>query len=260
MSDATETVVSKAIEDRLAELEKAQKEVQTIKNLNNLLREASAAQEAGNWDQAITILKQATEIDPNRDLLWARLGEAQLGIAKKETDPTIRKEHYAQASQSYEKAVALVNAQPAAKKDALGAYYNNLGEAYARSGQTEQAVKAYTSAAESDPTKAGSYYYNLGATLTNANKTDEAIAAFDKAIAADPNKAEAYYWKGVAMLGKATMKGNTMVAPEGTAEMFNRYLSLQPDGPFAQPAKDMLAAIGAKVDTSYRAEKPSKKK
>ena len=91
--------------------------------------------------------------------------------------------------------------------------------------------------------------------MTNANKTDEAVKAYDKAIAADPTKAEAYYYKGIALLGKATVKGDKMIAPEGTAEAFNKYLELKPDGPLAEPAKQMLATIGAKVQTSYGTRK-----
>lgn len=255
-----EAAKGKMTEAQRKELEKAQKEVNTVKSLNKMLADANAAQEAGNFDQAIQILTQATQIDATRDLLWGRLGEMQLGAAKKESDPAARKEKYQAAIESYKKAIELVNASTAPTKPMLGAYYNNQGEAQAKIGLTEEAVKSYSAAAEAEPTKAGSYYYNLGATLTNANKTDEAIAAFDKAIAADPNKAEAYYWKGIALLGKATTKGDKLVAPEGTAEMFNRYLSLQPDGPLAQGAKDMLAAIGAKVDTSFKAEKSAGKK
>ena len=87
--------------------------------------------------------------------------------------------------------------------------------------------------------------------LTNTGKVDEANQAFDKAIQADPSKADAYYWKGVNLLGKATIKGNTMEAPPGTAEAFNKYLQLQPTGQFAEPAKQMLASIGAAVETSF---------
>jgi tetratricopeptide (TPR) repeat protein len=256
----TNAAKGKMTEQQKQELEKAQKEVSTVKNLNKMLADASTAQEAGNFDQAIQILTQATQMDPTRDLLWGRLGEVQLTAAKKETDAAARKEKYTQASESYKKAIELLSASTVPQKPMLGPYYNNQGEAFAKIGQTDEAIKSYSKAAEVEPTKAGNYYYNLGATLTNANKTDDAIAAFDKSIAADPTKAEAYYWKGVAMLGKATMKGNTMVAPDGTAEQFNKYLSLQPDGPFAQPAKDMLAAIGAKVDTSYKASPTGKKK
>jgi lipoprotein NlpI len=85
------------------------------------------------------------------------------------------------------------------------------------------------------------------------------VAAFKKPIAADPNKADSYYWLGVNMLGKATLKGDKMVAPDGTAEAFNKYLELQPTGQFAQPAKDMLASIGAAVQTSYGTKKKTAK-
>ncbi|HSB74897.1 MAG TPA: hypothetical protein VLC12_04560, partial [Terriglobales bacterium] len=75
---------------------------------------------------------------------------------------------------------------------------------------------------------------------------------FDKAIAADPNKADAYYWKGVNLLGKATTdKEGKMTAPPGTAEAFNKYLELQPQGTYADAAKQMLASIGASVETSF---------
>ena len=57
-------------------------------------------------------------------------------------------------------------------------------------------------------------------------KCDDAIAAFDKCIAADPTKADAYYQKGVNLIGKATLQGDKMVAPPGTAEAFQKYLEL----------------------------------
>ncbi len=95
--------------------------------------------------------------------------------------------------------------------------------------------------------------------LTNAGKVDDAISAFDKVIAADPSKADAYYWKGVNMIGKATLKGDKMVAPEGTSEAFNKYLELAPTGTYAQPAKDMLASIGASVETGFKKKAAAKK-
>src|SRR5258708_25604277 len=111
-----------------------------------------------------------------------------------------------------------------------------------------------------DPTHAAPYNCNVGAVLTNAGKVDDAISAFDKVIAADPNKASAYYWKGVNMIGKATLKGDKMVAPEGTADAFQKYLELEPTGTFAQPAKDMLASIGASIETTFGTKKKAAKK
>jgi hypothetical protein len=61
------------------------------------------------------------------------------------------------------------------------------------------------------------------------------------------------------MLGEATEKGGKLVAPEGTEQAFNKYLELAPTGPFAEPAKQMLASIGATVETSYGKQKAKKK-
>ena len=89
---------------------------------------------------------------------------------------------------------------------------------------------------------------------------DDANAAFDKCIAADPTRAEAYYQKGVNLLGKATLQGDKTIAPPGTAEAFQKYLEMAPNGPNAQSAKDLLASIGSSVETSFGTKKkPSKK-
>src|SRR2546430_4645244 len=54
------------------------KENAQVGALNKMLTDAKAAEQANNWDQAITILTQATQTAPNRDLLWANLGGAEL--------------------------------------------------------------------------------------------------------------------------------------------------------------------------------------
>ena len=126
------------------------------------------------------------------------------------------------------------------------------GKRSASKAKSEDAAAEYTTAAQLDPPNAGMYYFNLGAVLTNSGKVDEANAAFDKAIAADPARSEAYYWKGVNLLGKASLdKAGKMAAPPGTADAFKKYLELEPSGRYASAAKEMLATIGEKVQTSY---------
>jgi tetratricopeptide (TPR) repeat protein len=213
-------------------------------------------------------LAEATQIDPSRDLLWAKLGDYTLSAAAKDTDTDAKKKDYSDAVADYQKAIDLkqkaLDADPAKKTpDAtkiLAQYYNNLGQGQSKSGQVDDAIKSYNMAAQLDPAGAAQYYFNEGAVLTNTGKVDDAIVAFDKAIAADPNRADAYYWKGVNMIGKATLKGDKMIAPDGTAEAFNKYLELQPNGPFADPAKQMLASIGASIETSYGGKKKPPKK
>ena len=232
--------------------EEQQKEVGRVKGLNDKLAQAKVLQDGGNPQQAAVILTEASQMDPSQPVIWAALAEAERAAAGKQTDQAEKKAAYIRAVEDYKKAIAL---KP------TGSYYNNMGDAAARSGDTQTALQAYMSAASTDPSNAAQYYYNEGAVLTNTGKVDEAIQAFDKAVEADPTRADAYYWKGVNLLGKATIKGDKMEAPPGTSEAFNKYLELQPTGPFAEPAKQMLESIGAKVETSFgKGKTPSKTK
>jgi len=243
---------------------KAQKETTTVKSLNEKLNAAKTAADSGDFDTAIADLNDANQVDPSRDLIWFKLGDYYKSSALKQTDPAEKQKRFASAVDSYQKAIQLKTTTPdkdAAKQaSALGAYYNNLADAYGRSNKVDDAVKTFAMAAQADPNGAAGYMFNTGAVLTNAGKVDDAIAAFDKVIAADPNKADAYYWKGVNMIGKATLQGDKMVAPPGTAEAFQKYLELQPTGTYADAAKQMLTSIGGSVETSFgNKKKPAKK-
>ncbi len=244
-------------EEQKKQIEAVNKENLKIKGLNDHLAAAKVASDAGNFDQAVQILTEATQMDPNRDLLWLKLADAQRSAAQKAPDAAAKKTGYEGSLESYKKALSLTNNT---KPDLLGAVYNNMADSYARLGQNEEAIKAYDQAAQANPPGAGGYYFNEGAVFTNTGKVDDAIKAFDKAIAADPTKAAAYYWKGVNLMGKATLKGSKMEAPEGTAEAFNKYLELDPTGQFADPAKQMLASIGADVQTSFGKPRAASKK
>jgi tetratricopeptide (TPR) repeat protein len=219
--------------EELKKYEEAKAANENIKNLNSMLGQTRDLMKAGNYDQAIALLQPAAEKNPTQDLLWGYLGDAYRGAKK-----------YPDAIDAYNKAIQL--------KPTNGGYMSGLADAYAKSGQTDKAVQEYNAAAQAEPANASTYLFNEGAVFTNTGKVDEAITAFDKALAADPTKAEAYYWKGIALMGKAsTGKDGKFVAPPGTAEAFQKYLELKPDGPNAQNAKDMLASIGASVQTSY---------
>ena len=262
-------MTSEQLKAKQEQVAKAQKENDIVKVLNEHLQAAAQSAQAGDYDTAIKTLDEATQLDPNRDLLWAKLGDSYLNSAGKQTDPAEKSKRYDQATQDYQKAIDLkqkaIDANPTQKtpqasKD-LATYYNNLGRAQADQGKTDDAVKTYNQAAQLDPAGAGTYFFNLGAILTNTNVKNDAdmrkaaVAAFDKAIAVDPNRADAYYWKGTNLIGMATLQGDKMVAPDGTAEAFQKYLELQPTGPHAEEAKAMLQGLGASIETSYGKKK-----
>ena len=244
-------------EEQKKQIEAVNKENTKIKSLNDMLSQSKAAMDAGNPKQAVDILTQATQLDATKYILWINLADAQRAAALKETDTAAKKAGLQASVDSYTKAIPLAGTT---KPEVVGAVYNNMAQSYAGLGQNDEAIKSYDQAAAADPVHAANYYFNEGAVFTNTGKVDDAIKAFDKTIQADPNKALAYYWKGVNLMGKATLKGSKMEAPEGTSEAFNKYLELEPEGQFAQPAKDMLASIGADVQTSFGKPKAAAKK
>ena len=130
--------------------EEQQKEASKIKSLNEKMAQAKAAQDAGNPQQAAAILTEATQMDPSQPVIWAALAEAERSMAQKQTDPAEKKATYAKAVEDYKKAIAL---KP------TGSYYNNMGDAAAKSGDTATAIASYAQAAQIDPQNAAMYYF-----------------------------------------------------------------------------------------------------
>jgi tetratricopeptide (TPR) repeat protein len=238
-----------------------------IQNLNALLTQARADNKAGNYDAAIKSMEQATAAKPDEGTLWLTLGDAQLGSADAAakaakaagtpaTDPAIAQK-YSDAVASYKKGIDLNAASKKPSPEVAAVADNQLGQAYAKMGDTKGAADAYEQAAKAMPANAGMYYYKEAVTLYNSGKLPEADAAADKAIAADPKKADAYYIKGQALIPQATVDPKTqkIVAPPGCVEAYQMYLELAPDGAHAADVKGVLEGIGAQVKSSYKAGK-----
>jgi tetratricopeptide (TPR) repeat protein len=257
----------------------AEKYNANVKVVNEKLNAAKAAMQPPTPDyaKALALMDEAVAIAPDENLVYYRRGVIYLDSAKGQTDPAERSKRYTSAYDDLQKAIelkkkAMSSAPPAGKpatpggavsdNTLLAAYYDNLALAAARVGKTDEATNAYRQAAELDPASAGHYYLNLGILLTNSNtKGDpevvkQAVDAFDKAIAADPKNAEAYYLKGSNLIGLVkTDSNNKVIAPPGTAEAFQKYLELQPEGAHAAEAKSMLALVGSTLETTYGAKK-----
>jgi tetratricopeptide (TPR) repeat protein len=238
-----------------------------IQNLNAMLAQARTDTKAGNFDPAIKSMQQATTLKPDEAILWIALADAQLGAAdaaaktakaagKPTTDPDIA-QMYKDAAASYQKGIDLNAASKKPVADTAGTAYNQMGQAYARMGDTKAAVDAYESAAKAAPANAGMYYYNEAATMYNVGKNPEAATAADKAIAADPKRADAYYLKGQALITLATVDPKTqkITAPPDCVAAYQQYLDLAPTGPHAEEVKAILAGIGEQVKSTYKAPK-----
>jgi tetratricopeptide (TPR) repeat protein len=236
----------KALEEAKAKNAEINKENQSVGKLNDLLKQARTANAAKKYDDAATAMQQATTIKPDAAVLWLELGIAQTGQKK-----------YDDAATSLKKAMDLDTASKKPNPEIQAADDNALGEVYANTNKIPDATASYDAAAKLQPANAGMFYTNETIVLSRTGQTDATIAAADKAIAADPTKAIPYYLKGQALISKATVdpKTNKIVAPPGTAEAYNKYLELAPNGPMAPEAKSILAEIGEKINTKYSAGK-----
>ncbi|HZD96189.1 MAG TPA: tetratricopeptide repeat protein, partial [Candidatus Sulfotelmatobacter sp.] len=211
------------------EMEKLKADREKAMSENTLINQLNPALQAKNWEAAEPILRQLVTMNPNRWEYQQALGNAQLNLGK-----------FEEALATYEKAIPLAEnaakdpkADPAKAKAGVASMLTNEGSAYGKLKQPQKAVEAYTKAAEMDPNP-GTAYFNLCATQYNSGNTQGALAACEKAIAADPNRADAYYIKGSLMMAESKKgKDDKLEAPAGTADAFNKYLELAPDGPHA---------------------------
>ncbi len=209
-----------------------------------------AAIRTAKYTEIEGLMLKDTQAKPDASVLWAQLGQAQLGLKK-----------YDDAEVSYKKVLALETAAKKPNIEAQGAAYSGLGEIYARTGKVPEANAAFDSAAKINPAQAGLYLRNEAVIFFQEHNSDAQAAAADEAIKADPTSAIDYYLKGNGLVANTTADPKTqqLIAPPGCIEAYQKYLELDPDGPYATEVRGILAGFGQKVESTYRAPKTHKK-
>ncbi len=226
---------------------KREEQVAQREAVNGLYNDGKIALAARQYDVAIENFTKAAAIEPRQPLIWSSLGEAYSGLAAKSPSDE-RKENYNQAIDAYKKAIAL-------KPDDAG-MYNDYAVVLASSGKFDDAKASLAKAIELDPAHLGQFHFNMAAILANSGQIDAALDEFRLSIAADPGNANAHYQYGATLFGKGTLNAaGKMVAPAGTAEELQKSLDLQPDGPNAAAAKELMAAMGVTVKTTASGSK-----
>ena len=246
---------------------------QVIAKLNATLKTvradlAAAAPNKDDVSKDVASMKEAVTAKPDTGLLWLTYGDTLVAQSKHlaDADKKAGKSPTADdavtqanndAVDAYKKAVALDSAAAKPNVAGLAADYNQLGNALVLQGKTDDAIAAFSNAATTDPTKAGVYYKNAAAVLYNAGQMDGALDAANKAIAADPNAADAYFIKGQALVTKSNVdpKTNKLTAPEGCVEAYDKFVQLATNDPKVPEVKQVLASLGATIDTSYSGKK-----
>ncbi|SPE36220.1 TPR repeat-containing protein [Candidatus Sulfopaludibacter sp. SbA3] len=245
MTPEQKAAIEKQIKDQAERMKKNQA-------LNQAYNDGLAAEGAKNYDQAIELLNKAAELDPTQLAVWSHLAASYQGLAITKTG--------ADFDSNMQKALDAFNKALALKPDDAG-IHNNYALALAKDKKFPEAQTELQKAAQLDPPNGGKYYFNLGALLVNASQYDPAGEAFKKAIELTPTYADAYYQYGVCLSAKMTTGADGKVsAPPEMAQAFQKYLELAPTGKDAQGAKDMLAALGASIQTEFKNPDANKKK
>ena len=113
------------------------------------------------YTDIVTLMSKDTQLRPQESVLWAYLGQGQMGLKK-----------YEDAETSFKKALELDTASKKPRPDIEGLVNAGLGEIYARTNKVEQANAAYDAAVKADPTKAGFYYKNEAVIFSQVGNTD----------------------------------------------------------------------------------------
>jgi len=108
------------------------------------------------------------------------------------------------------------------------------GDILGDAGRYDEAERAYLGAIGADPS--GGNYNKLGAALLRWGRLDKAEIALSQAIQADPALPEPHFQLGSLF----AQRGD----PARAAEELRAYLELDPQGPFADAARRLLAEMG----------------
>jgi tetratricopeptide (TPR) repeat protein len=247
--------------EQRAEYEKKLKEQEAAMAKDKALQDAfnagMEAKNAKNYAVAVENFEKASALSSTQHVVWAQLAESYISLADTKSGAE-QQANIDKGIAAYAKAVEIKVDDPN--------YHNNYALALAKGKKMDQAQAELTKAAQLDPPQAGKYYYNLGAVYVNTQQNDAAETAFKKAIELDPNYADAYFQEGLVLMNKVSLdKDGKMIAPPGTTEALQKYLSLKPDGSNADAAKAILEQLGSTVQTSFerpgapKAKQPAKK-
>jgi tetratricopeptide (TPR) repeat protein len=203
----------------------------------------------GNVEAALQACNKAIAIDPNRWEFYQVVG----GLQQNQGQDQLAIENYEKGIQAAQKSVA-ANVNSSQAQVGMGQMLSAEGNLYAHMKKFDQAIEVFKRAVEfaAYPPRE---YFNICAAYYDTNKMEEAMDACDKAISGDPRMADAYFIKASVLYGKSKAEHGRLAVPPGTQEALTKYLELDPQGPHAADAREMLAKIGSPIDTTYKSQR-----
>jgi tetratricopeptide (TPR) repeat protein len=238
-----------------ASVEEQLKEQQKLSSKNKALKDSFAAGQAAlaakQYDEAVAQFSKAADMAPDQPAVWIYLAEAYVNLGDSKTGAD-RQEALSRGCDNFQKAIAL--------KPDDAVMHRKYAQTLSKLNKAADAQAEWEKAATLDPANAAKDYYNIGSMLTNLGQADAASAEFKKAIDTDPGLADAQFQYAIGLSAKMPPPGpdGKVIAPPGMKEALEKYLQLQPNGPNADAAKNLLALLGSSLQTTYDADKKKK--
>jgi tetratricopeptide (TPR) repeat protein len=226
----------KQMQEEQAKVEQYNKSIGTV---NEKLKAATTAEQATppNYDAAIASLTEASQMVPNEDLVWFRLGGAYLDSAKTQTDPAEKTKRYTEAYNDLKKAIDLKTGKTA-EAGAPGTPATN-GQPAQANGQPAQGNAQPSNAAPPqsgktavqsalDNQRMAAYYDNFAAAAARVGKSDEAVSAYQQAATLDPSHAGQYYFNLGAVLTNSNATNDTKIRKQAV-DAFDKAIAADPN-------------------------------
>ena len=213
-----------------------------------------AQQTNAHLEEAAAACEKAISADPNRWEPYQIIGSLEQNA-----------EHNQEAITSYGKGIEVAQKAISAGTDvarakvALGQMLSAQGNLYVHDKKFEEAIGFFQKAVEVDAYPALDYF-NICAAYYDINNHESALEACNKAIESDPKMADPYFVKASMLYSQGKVEHGRFNAPPAASEALTKYLELDPNGPRAATAKEMLQHIGAEVETTYKARKKAASK
>jgi tetratricopeptide (TPR) repeat protein len=204
-----------------ANVEEAKKQEAAIRTA---FEEGVALSNAGKSEEAIAKFNEVIAVAPKCASCYANIGAVHL-----------KNQKYDESEQAYKQALEVDPNLNAAYTGLMNVYNAQRKFDLAEQMATEAAKRAGGAEGVGNPDA----LYNQGVVQWNANKFPEAQAAFEGAVKADPNHAEAHF-----MLGKVYINLGKLAE---SAQEFEMYLKLAPNGPNAKEAQTNFDALKAYI-------------
>ena len=146
--------------------------------------------------------------------------------------------------------VAVNSLEQAALLKPTAGTYMELGTDLAQLGKMPDALEACDKILTVDPTARNmqaACYKNVAIVLTNRGKLLDSIAPLQKVTLLNPQDALAWKLLGDSLLSTMTSRSQdgkvVYLTPPGTVEAYQRYLQLDPNGPYAEQVKSALQGL-----------------